>query len=137
MRDLVANLDQRRDLATRGRPYVARVHDAPVIAEKLLGFYGADYPPVKGGTLPDWFSLDGKRQIERLESRVARLEVELAREHRAQNRLRGQLGLPLLAKGERDPQRTIAEMAKDALPGPVRLALRKTRAQVSKRGRRP
>jgi len=137
MRDLVANVDERRDLAARGRPYVARVHDAPVIAEKLLQFYRADYPPVKGGTLPDWFSLDGKRHIERLESRVARLEVELAREHRAQNRLRGQLGLPALAPGERDPHRTITDMAKDALPGSVRLALRRARAQVSKRGRRP
>jgi glycosyltransferase involved in cell wall biosynthesis len=135
MRSLIANLDERTDLAARGRPYVARIHDAPVIAEKLLTFYRADYPPVRAGTLPDWFSLDGKRQIERLESRIARLEQDVARERRAQDRLRLQLGLPPLGIGERPDPRTASDRAKDALPEPVRRALRRARARVSGRRR--
>jgi hypothetical protein len=135
MAELIADLDGRRELAARGRPYVARIHDAPVIAEKLLGFYRADYPPVRPGVLPDWFSLDGKRQIERLESRIAGLEQEVARERHAQNRLRSQLGQPPLPIAERGDPRQLSEKAKAALPEPIRLALRRTRARVSRRGR--
>ncbi len=135
MRSLVANIDERRELAARGRPYVARVHAAPVIAQKLLRFYQADYPPVRPGTLPDWFSLEGKRQIERLESRIARLEQEIARERHAENGLRRQLGLTPLAIADRGDPRTLTDKAKAALPDPVLLALRRARARVGRRGR--
>ncbi len=135
MRSLIANVDERRDLAARGRPYVARIHDAPVIAEKLLGFYRADYPPVRPGTLPDWFSLDGRRQIERLESRLARLEQDIARERRAHDDLRRRLGLPPLGIAERSDVRNASDKAKAALPEPVRLALRRARARITRRGR--
>jgi glycosyltransferase involved in cell wall biosynthesis len=133
MRALLSNVDERLDLAARGRPYVARIHDAPVIAEKLLTFYRADYPPVRPGTLPDWFSLDGKRQIERLESRIAGLEQEIARERRAQNRLRSKLDLAPLPIAERGDPRQRSEVAKSALPDPIRLALRRTRARITRR----
>jgi glycosyltransferase involved in cell wall biosynthesis len=136
MRSLIASTEERRDLAARGRPYVARAHDAPVIAEKLLGFYGRDYPPIRAGTLPDWFSLDGQRVIERLESRISRLEQDNARERRAEDRLRARLGLPALWGGaSAGDNRSAADKAKDALPGSVRLALRRTRARLSGRGR--
>jgi soluble cytochrome b562 len=135
MRSLIANVDERRELAARGRPYVARIHDSPVIAEKLLGFYRADYPPIRAGTLPDWFSVDGARQIERLDSRIARLEQDVARERRAQDVLRGRLGLPPLRIAERGDPRTTSDKAKEALPDPVRRALRTARARVTRRGR--
>ncbi|HZL33457.1 MAG TPA: hypothetical protein VFC81_05670 [Verrucomicrobiae bacterium] len=135
MRSLIANVDERRELAARGRPYVARIHDSPVIAEKLLGFYRADYPPIRAGTLPDWFSVDGARQIERLDSRIARLEQDVARERRAQDVLRGRLGLPPLRIAERGDPRTASDKAKEALPDPVRRALRTARARVTRRGR--
>ena len=133
MRGLVGALDRRRELAARGRPYVARIHDAPVIANKLLGYYQADYPALASGTLPDWFSLEGKREIEKLHSRIFRLEQELVRERRDEDRLRRQLGLPQLGIGDREHPQTRSEKAKELLPGPVRRVLRRGRAKAEGR----
>lgn len=136
LRALVTDVEQRRVLAARGRPYVARIHDAPVIARKLLAFYEQEAPPVRAGTLPDWFSLDDRRKIERLESRIARLEQDLAGERRGGDRLRVRLGQePLGLAGPADP-RTFAARLKDALPGSLRLRLRRARADVTHRLRR-
>ena len=133
MRSLVGNIDERRALAAQGRPYVARIHDAPVIAARLLDYYQADYPPVANGTLPDWFSLDGKREIEKLQSRIFRLQQELVRERRDEDRLRHQLGLPKLGIGDREHPRTTSEKALDYVPGPIRRVLRRGRARAEGR----
>ena len=133
MRNLVTDLGERQALAARGRPYVARIHDAPVIANKLLAYYRADYPSLATGTLPDWFSLDGKREIEKLQSRIFRLQQELVRERRDEDRLRRELGLPLLGIGDREHPLTNLEKAKELLPGPVRRALRRGRARAGGR----
>jgi hypothetical protein len=133
MRGLVGNIDERRALAARGRPYVARIHDAPVIAARLLEYYQADYPPVANGTLPDWFSLDGKREIEKLQSRIFRLQQELVRERRDEDRLRHKLGLPKLGIGDREHPLTGAEQALNLVPGPIRRVLRRGRARAEGR----
>jgi len=135
MRELIDNIDERRALAARGRPYVARIHDAPVIAARLVHFYEADYPPVRAGTLPDWLSMDSKRTIERLHSRIARLEQDVARERRTGDRLRIRLGLPPLGVDPPGDPRGFSERAKAGLPAPVLRSLRKARARLPRRKR--
>jgi glycosyltransferase involved in cell wall biosynthesis len=122
MRALIADLALRRRLAERGRPYVARVHDAEVIAGRLLEIYAADPRPVPVRSFPDWLSLEDKRKIERLDTRIARLEQDLARSRLRESDLRGRLGL--------DPRSERSGTWKDLVPSPLRLFLRRQRARL-------
>lgn len=132
MRTLLADLDLRRDLAARGRPYVARVHDVSVMVPRLLDAYAAPPRPVTR-SFPDWLSLGGQRRVEGLERTVSRLEQELARSRRREDDLRRQLGLEPL--GDRiAPPRPTSERLKDLLPASLRRRLRKARARVERRG---
>ena len=122
MRALIGDVELRRSLAARGRPYVERLHDAPVIAERLLGFYSEEPRPVPIRAFPDWLSLEDRRKLERLEQRISRLEQDLARGRRREEGLRRQLGMGEL--GEPGPG------WKDLFPQPVRLFLRRQRARL-------
>jgi hypothetical protein len=93
MRDLIADVGERRRLAGLGRPYVARVHDADRIAARLDEAYRAPRAAVPARTMPDWASLAGRRRVEVLESSLARLETDLARSRRREADLRARLGL--------------------------------------------
>ncbi len=136
MRTLLTDAELRRSLAARGRPYVSRIHDAPVIARRLISAYEADYPPV-ARSFPDWLSLGGQRRVEMLDRQVSRLEHQLAVARRREDRLRRRLGIPPLAEGAIAPSRSLSERAKDVLPGGLRVTLRRARARVESRlGRR-
>ncbi len=117
MRALIADIDLRRSLAARGRAYVAAHHDAPVIAGRLADAYAAPSRPVPARSFPDWFSLEGVRRIERLDE-------QLAAARQREYDLRRRLGLPVQAIDERT--------FKERLPMPLRLALRRTRARVTR-----
>jgi hypothetical protein len=93
LRALIGDVDERRRLAALGRAFVARVHDADRIAARLDEAYRAPRSTVPVRTMPDWASLGGRRQLERLEVHVARLETQLARSHAREMQLRGRLGL--------------------------------------------
>ena len=121
MRVLVRDAGLRRDLAARGRAYVARVHDAPVIAAQLVRHYEAPSSPVPGRSFPDWLSLQPQRRIEHLEGLLARAEVR-------ENDLRRRLGMPLTGPGDLRPG---SELAKDILPDSIRLPLRRVRARAT------
>jgi hypothetical protein len=82
VRDLIADEALRRQLAAAGRGWVAGRHDADLIARRLVGYYGeAGSRP--GRSFPDWASLDDARRMERLESRIAVLQQQLAAGRRA------------------------------------------------------
>lgn len=132
MRQLIGDLEERRVLAARGRAYVERVHDAHIVAYQLLAAYAEEYPPVPVRSHPDWLSLADRRAIERLERRVAGLEQDNVRGLRREDALRRKLGLPLL---EGIPRRDASAFVKDALPDPLRIALRRVRRSVSDRRR--
>ena len=131
MRELIADRDERRRRGALGRTYVARIHDAPVIAAQLLAAYEATPTPVPVRSHPDWLSLAGSRTIEARDRRIAALEQDLARVRRREDSLRVRLGMEPL--GGIEPRRTGEEL-KAALPEPLRVALRRFRARVS-RGR--
>lgn len=131
MRALIGDPDERRRRGALGRPYVARIHDAPVVAKQLVAAYEAPSTPVKPRSLPDWLSVDGSRSIERRDRRIAALEQDLARVRRREDALRVRLGLPAL--GGIEP-RSRSAAAKDILPDPVRVALRRMRARATRRG---
>jgi hypothetical protein len=136
MRTLLTDANLRASLAERGRPYVARVHGAPVITRQMLAAYEADYPPVSR-SFPDWMSLGGQRRVEMLERKVGRLERDLAYARRREDGLRRRLGLPPVAGGAILPPWALADRAKQALPADLRVSLRRARARVLHRmGRR-
>ena len=87
LRDLVLDVDERRRLASLGRPYVARVHDADRIAVRLEEAYRAPRIPVPTRTMPDWASMGGRRRLEQV-------EAELVRSQLREMQLRRRLGLP-------------------------------------------
>jgi glycosyltransferase involved in cell wall biosynthesis len=122
MRALIRNLDDRRRLAELGRPFVARVHDADVIAARLAVAYArpAGGPPAR--SMPDWASYAPKRRIEQLEDRIATLEDDLAGTHRREADLRARLGLP--PTSERPPSR-LRRIGRRMLPTSVRRRLRR------------
>ncbi len=93
MRTLVANVDERRRLAALGRPFVADVHDADRIAVRLVEAYAGPGAAVRERAMPDWMSYGRQRRIEQLESRVARLETDLARARHREEILRDRLGI--------------------------------------------
>jgi len=132
MRGLIADPEDRRRLGALGRPYVARVHDAMVVAGQLVAAYEAPAEPVRPRSLPDWLSLSPSRTIEGRDRRIAELEQELARVRRREDGLRVRLGLEPLGYIERPRP---SQVAKQALPEPVRLALRRLRARASSRGK--
>lgn len=134
MRALIADPAERRRRGALGRPYVARIHDAPVIAAQLVAAYEAPGRPVPVRSHPDWLSVAGSRTIELRERRIAALDQELARVRRREDRLRARLGLEPL--GGIEPRRR-SELIKDALPQSLRVALRRMRARASERGPRP
>ncbi len=120
MRDLIMDVDGRRERAARGRAHVAATHDAPVIAARLLEHYEAPAAPVLQRAFPDWLSLEPQRKIEHLEALLARSQEREAG-------LRRRLGLPV--DGVAD-LRTQGERAKDILPDRFRLPLRRARARA-------
>lgn len=128
MRALIEDPDDRRRRGALGRPYVARVHDAPIIAAQLLAAYAAPRRPVPVRSHPDWLSLAGSRTIEQRDRRIAALEQDLARVRRREDRLRVRLGMEPL--GGIEPRRT-SQAFKDALPDPLRVALRRFRARMA------
>lgn len=134
MRRLLAERSLRLGLAARGRSYVARVHDTPVITNRLVEAYESTYPPVSHFH-PDWMSLQGSRRLEVLDRRISLLEHDLADAARRENGLRRRLGLPQLG-GPDLPRRSLAARAKGLLPGGARLRLRSARRAVLGRLRR-
>ena len=117
MRALIGDVELRRSLAARGRAHVAAVHDAPVIAARLVEYYERPSRPVPVRAFPDWFSIEGSRKIERLERELAAARVR-------EFDLRRRLGLPVDAPDDRS--------LKERLPMPIRLALRRARARVTR-----
>jgi hypothetical protein len=110
MRALIEDPEDRADRAARGRAYVAREHDAPVVAGRLLRAYATPVEPVPLRSFPDWTSLQHVRRLERAEYRVFQLEQALARE-------RQRSGRP----------------GAEPKPRPVRAASRRGRAWASRR----
>jgi glycosyltransferase involved in cell wall biosynthesis len=137
MRDLLTDRERRLELAGRGRPYVARVHDAPVIAARLVEAYEAppDTTSVDARSFPDWISLAPARRIERLERQVSRAEAELARTRVREEELRARLGLRSLGPVTGHVAPTVADRLRTVLPEPVKRPLRRLRARYV--GRRP
>lgn len=136
MAQLLTDVGLRRDLAARGRAYVATVHDGPVIARRLVDAYEADYPPVAARTFPDWVSLESARRIELLEVQLARAQIELARTRLREEELRARLGLPSLGPVTGAVPPTTSERLRAALPEPVKRPLRRLRARVAGRDRK-
>ncbi|MFN8629065.1 MAG: glycosyltransferase family 4 protein [Chloroflexota bacterium] len=93
MRRLIADPAQRTALALRGRPFVAAVHDADRVAERLVEAYRAPQEPVRPRQMPDWVAPGRTKQIAVLEGRIARLEADLARSRHHEAELREVLGL--------------------------------------------
>lgn len=94
LRALIRDSGRRRTLAEQGRPFVARTHDAGMVARRLVDAYRAPARAPGERLMPDWTSLRGARRLEELEARVAELEVELARGRHREADLRARLGLP-------------------------------------------
>jgi len=93
MRRLLGDPAERTELALRGRPFVAAVHSADRVAEQLMAAYTAPQTPIHARTMPGWVSPGRTREAAVLESRIARLEADLARSGRREAELRDRLGL--------------------------------------------
>jgi glycosyltransferase involved in cell wall biosynthesis len=117
LRELIQDVDLRRGLAARGRDHVARFHDVDGAVERLVAAYRAPARRVGDLSFPDWLSLAHARRIEHLERRIA------AGQQRELD-YRRRLGLAPRAPDERT--------VKDRLPMPIRLALRRTRARITR-----
>jgi glycosyltransferase involved in cell wall biosynthesis len=94
LRRLIGDRDERRRIASLGRPWVSRVHDAEVVAGRLVEAYRAPARPATGRSMPDWMSMSRARKIEQLEARVDHLESELIGSRRREAELRARLGMP-------------------------------------------
>jgi hypothetical protein len=131
MTQLLTDGALRHDLAARGRAYVARVHDAPVIARRLVDAYAAEYPPVPIRAFPDWLSLESARRIETLERRLSRAEVELGRTRVREEELRRKLGLAPLGPVDAAVSPSLGDRLRGATPegikGPLRRVWYRTR----------
>jgi glycosyltransferase involved in cell wall biosynthesis len=128
MRRLITDREERRRIAALGRPWVSRVHDAEVVAVRLVEAYRAPARPPSERTMPDWMSMARVRRIEQLEERVDRLESELAGSRRREAELRGRLGLS--ADGP-----TTRRIVRRVLPAGVRRWIG-SRVRAVRRGRR-
>ncbi len=93
LRRLIPDVDERRRLGLAGRAFVERVHDADRVAEQLVEHYRAPRRPIRDQAMPDWMSMKPARQIETLEARIERLEVDLGRSRRNERQLRERLGM--------------------------------------------
>jgi hypothetical protein len=120
LRRLIADRGERQALAVRGRPFVAAVHDADVVAGRLVEAYRAPRRVDRHAAMPDWVSLAPSRRIETLESRLATLEVELARARRRETELRVRLGLSPEA-----PPSLARRIVRRTVPEPVRRMVRR------------
>jgi len=129
LRALIGDVDERRRLAALGRPFVTRVHDADRIAARLDEAYRSPRTNVPVRTMPDWASLGGRRQLERLEIHVARLETELARGRAREMRLRGRLGLDpaIPVAGPSVPRRIIRRAVPHSIRARIVRGLRRGR----------
>ena len=85
---LLRDPDERRRLAVVGRAFVERVHSADVAAAVLVEHYRAPRRPVPNRAMPDWISLARARRIELLETRLGKLEQDLARARLREDALR-------------------------------------------------
>ncbi len=93
LRQLIPDVDERRRLGLLGRAFVERVHDADRVAAQLVEHYRAPRRPIRDRAMPDWTSMKPARQIETLEARIERLEVDLERSRRNERQLRERLGM--------------------------------------------
>ncbi|MEI7745586.1 MAG: hypothetical protein WCK58_17760, partial [Chloroflexota bacterium] len=119
LRDLVGNRGRRLDLAARGRPFVADVHDAAAVAEQLVGVYRQPQAPVRSRAMPDWISNAPAGRIEHLEARLDRAEAELGRSRLREAELRARYGV---TDGRVDP--LLRRVARRILPAGLRRRLR-------------
>ncbi|MGZ7031597.1 MAG: glycosyltransferase family 4 protein [Thermoanaerobaculia bacterium] len=78
MRRLLSDPKLRDSLARRGRPFVGKHHDAPVVTERLVRSYAAPSKRIVRG-FPKWSRYGSVEKVASLEERVAALEVERAR----------------------------------------------------------
>jgi hypothetical protein len=136
MTTLLTDPERRRELAARGRAYVGRVHDAPVIARRLVDAYESDDPSVPVRAFPDWLSLAPARRIETLETQLARSRTELARTRLREEELRARLGLPSLGPVTGAVAPSMTDRLRTVLPERVKRPLRRARARIAGRGRR-
>ncbi len=123
MRALIGDVEERRRLAGLGRPFVARVHDADVIAARLVDAYTAPATRVPMRAMPDWTSHAKARRIELLETRLGRLEMELARTRRRESVLQARLGIAETADDRRWGR--IRAVARRVIPPGMRARLRR------------
>jgi glycosyltransferase involved in cell wall biosynthesis len=93
MRRLLADPAERTAIAERGRPFVAAVHSADRVAERLVAAYTVPATPVHPRTMPGWVSPGRTRDAAALEARIGRLESDLARSRRRETELRDRLGM--------------------------------------------
>lgn len=120
LRSLIEDAGERRRLAAAGRSFVERVHGADVIAARLALAYADAPAAAPRRAMPDWMSYGKERRIERLEERVGRLEMELARAANREQILRRRLGIPPDREIEGGPR----AMARRLVPSQVRASLR-------------
>jgi glycosyltransferase involved in cell wall biosynthesis len=126
MRLLLQDGNLRRSLGARGRDFVARHHDAGVVAERLVPYYEAP-ASARQGWLPEWIRMGSAEKLEQLEHQAASLRTQQARtEERA----------TLMAdKAKRLEARIVASerwSMKNVVPPPVRASVR--RALARRRG---
>jgi glycosyltransferase involved in cell wall biosynthesis len=132
MRRLIADPEERSRRAVEGRAFVARVHDAPVIAARLLEAYTVEPGPVHW-TMPDWVAFNSQRGYERLEATAARLQLDLAAARLRETSYRRRLGLPpadpgpSAASGPSIAYGRLRSMARAVLPKGLRRRLRRLR----------
>lgn len=136
MTTLLTDRALRLALASRGRAYVAGIHDASVIARRLVEVYAADSPPVPARVFPDWLSIDSARRIETLDRRLGRTELELLRTRVREEGLRRRLGLPPLGPIDAPVDMGLADRLRTLLPESVKRPLRRARARLAGRRRR-
>jgi glycosyltransferase involved in cell wall biosynthesis len=119
LRGLLEDRPRRQVLAARGRPFVASVHDADVVARQLVEAYRAPRQPVRSGAMPDWISMASAGRIEALEERLDRTEADLRRSLLREAELRHRLGLT-----DATPASPIGRAARRVVPPGVRRWMR-------------
>jgi hypothetical protein len=120
MRALITDTALRRELAARGRSFVAAHHDAPVVTKGLLDIYEAEQPALQARAYPDWASYGGAEAIHRLEQQLARSEAQRLRAIERAQDLAARFGVSAGSFGP-DPLRAPAgERIAQRMPGPLR-----------------
>ncbi len=119
MRTLILDPAERGRRAGAGRAYIARVHDAPLIAARLLEAYREpERPPVRVA-MPDWMSYEGRRRLEIVEERLGRAQAELSATRRRESALRERLGLPPVDGVAPSMGRRLRSAVRRAMPSSV------------------